>query len=267
MPERRSSDTARMSAWQSQDPDHQPPDLADPGGLLVVEADDRPLELQVVERLDAESFTALAPRLRVRDGLRLYTRVFDDVRAWRLTFVVDRAEAVSSEQAQVTLRVLGAREMGDERDGRRVAYIAVGSVQPPAYDGYVLTTQVHTVDVSPTGMAFECERTFHAGQALDVSFGDGEGNVIVGSVEVVRTAPAAYGQTRMMCRFRSLPEPSRRQLEALIARPPEVIEARSAPAAVYDFVNGLRDEVYAEDGAGADAAGEGRIGRLFRRRG
>jgi hypothetical protein len=248
-------------------PEGQPPEVAAPGETLVVDADGKRLELKVLNRLSRGRFTAVAPRLRVRGGLRLYSRVYDETRAWRMSYEVEEAEVVSADQAQITLRVVGAREMGDERRAKRVKYVVVGAVQPSTYDGYTFSYPIHTIDVSMTGIAFECERAFTPGQWLDVSFADGPGSLIGASAEVVRSAPGAYGHTRTMCRFVELSPRSRERLEQLIElvdRPdrPRPAEPRE-PAAVNELVQSLRSELDSED---ADDDAGRRVPWLHRRR-
>jgi hypothetical protein len=203
----------------------------------------------VLDRLPDDRFSALAPRLRVREGLELTARVFDHARSWRLTFEIEDAEVASEDEALVRVVLREAQETGDERQAPRAACLLTGTVAPPAYEGLTFRTTIHTVDLSTTGVSFESERAFAEGQRLDLSLEDETGAPISGSIEVVRSEPGPHGRARIMCRFLEVEDGDDEHLADLVEHSPPVQgngvddPELHRPAPVYDFVHGLRDEL------------------------
>jgi PilZ domain len=243
-----------------------PPDVVRPGETLTLDDDGRPLELRVLDRLPDDRFSALAPRLRVRAGLELTARVFDHERSWHLRYEIEDAELASDDEALVRVVLREAHETGDERKAPRTATVLAGTVSPPAYEGYTFSTTIHTVDLSTSGVAFECDRSFAEGQRLDLSVEDETGSPISGSIEVVRTAPGPHGRVRIMCRFLEIEDGDDEHLAELVEHPPAAEDNGVAPAPddpelhrpapVYDFVHGLRDELLSHPPVEEDAEDE-----------
>ena len=200
-------------------PEPTPPVVVVPGASLLVGSDGGILDLRVTACHEDGSFTARADRLHVRGGLRIDGRVHDGVRAWRLSYVVESAEAISASEAEVQVRLVESSAMADERTGARVPHEALGSVRLRSFDGYdIAPTQVRTIDVSATGIAFECETRFERGQSLDFAFVDEVGQTIACRLEVVRNERGMFGRTRTMGRITAISGQSERLLEALVAR-------------------------------------------------
>jgi hypothetical protein len=241
-----------MDAMPSNSWHHLPPDIVTAGDTLTLDDDGRPLDLRVLDHPDNGRFSALAPRLRVRAGLVLTARVFDRRCSWRLTFEIEDAELASEDEALVQVVLREAQETGDERGAPRTATVLSGTVSPPEYeDGVTFRTTIHTVDLSTSGIAFECDRDFAAGQRLDLSLEDETGSPIAGTLEVVRSEPAPHGRARVMCRFLGVDEGDDEHLAELVEHPhaaegvipaPDDPELHK-PAPVYDFVHGLRDDL------------------------
>jgi hypothetical protein len=207
------------------------PRVVAPGTSLLVGSDGGILELRVTDVHDDGSFTARAARLEVRGGLRIDGRVHDGERAWRLAYVVERADAVNDHEAEVLVRLAEATPMNDERGAPRVAYETLGMARLRSLDGYdVPPGQVRTLDLSTSGVSFECEARYERGQTLDFTFEDENANPIVLRLEVVRSERGMFGRTRTMGRITAIPRESERLLEALVARRLLRAPARPEPA-------------------------------------
>ncbi len=80
----------------------------------------------------------------------------------------------------------------------------------------------NTVDVSATGLLFECDREFKVGDFLETSFylpaGDGGFNRVVARSEVVRATPGAGGNRRYGVRFAEFREGSGDAISRFVAK-------------------------------------------------
>jgi len=203
--------------------------------MLLLEVGSHEIELDVLDRVGDAGFRAIGPRSRLHLGVRLTMRAYDAAQAWRLTYEVVALQPAAPDEACATLRLVDAYPLGDERRAVRVPYVAAGWVRPRGGDDPVATTRIETVDVSSTGIAFECERAFTPGQQLELAFADALGGTVEAAAEVVRTGPAVYGHTRTMCRFVELSEKDARRLARVIADPDGALERGQVPALVYDL--------------------------------
>jgi hypothetical protein len=206
------------------------PAFAFPGRSLIVACDRKVLDLRVCESADDDgSFAALAPRLLVREGLTLGIRVFDDGCVWRLAYEIARADAISPAEAEVSLALLDAEQIGDERAAPRAPYKTLATVRSVYYAAYELGAfGVHTIEVSRVAIAFECERRFELGTKFDLALDDEVGQTIFARIEIVRTEPGTFGRMRVFGRFIAIDEVDRVLLDRLISR--TLLRAVSEPA-------------------------------------
>jgi hypothetical protein len=238
----------------------QLPEFARAGHVLPVACERRVLDFRVAEAPDPSgAFSAYAPRLRVREGLRVGTRVFVDGSVYAIDHRIASAIPVTTGEALVTLELVRIEALGEERRAPRAAYTALATVRSSYYAAYDLAPfRVNVVEVSRIGLAFECERQFKPGLSWDVSFEDEAGNAISGRIDTVRVHTGRFGRNKVLTRFLALDPADRLLIDRLVDRAelrvePEVVELPQ------ESFGDLRGQLLAEPK-------EGRVSRFLRRR-
>jgi hypothetical protein len=195
----------------------------------------------------------------VREGLPVECRVFDEGCVWRLGYVVVRATQLAEGTAGITLELAAAERMGEERTSPRVAYRSLATMRSVYYGPYEIGAfRVHTVELSATSIAFECDRRFDSGQQYDLAVDDDTGQRIYARVEVARLEAGHFGRTRAFARFIALDTPDRTLLEQLISR--QLLRAEvELDEVVVPTATALREQLMPDRG--------GRLARLFRKAG
>jgi hypothetical protein len=198
----------------------QLPDFARTGHVLPVACERRILEFRIADELDASgSFSAYAPRLRVREGLRVNIRVFVDGAVYSIDHRIASAIPVTTGEALVQLELVRVEQLGDERRAPRADHGALATVRSAYYAAYDLAPfRVNVVEVSRIGLAFECEREFKPGLSWDVTFADEAGNEITGRVDTVRCTTGRFGRNRVLTRFVAIDAADRLLIDRLVDR-------------------------------------------------
>ena len=238
----------------------QLPAFARAGHVLPVACERRILDFRVAEDLDATgAFSAYAPRLLVREGLRVGTRVFVDGSVYAIDHRIASAVPVTTGEALVKLELVRVEELGEERRAPRAAYTALATVRSSYYAAYDLAPfRVNIVEVSRIGLAFECERQFKPGLSWDVTFEDEAANEITGRIDTVRVQTGRFGRSKVLTRFLALDAADRLLIDRLVDR----AELRVAPERVElpaESFGDLRGQLLAPPK-------EGKVSRFLRRR-
>jgi hypothetical protein len=238
----------------------QLPEFARAGHVLPVACERRVLEFRVAEEPDATgAFSAYAPRLRVREGLLIGTRVFVDGSVWALDHRIASAIPVTTGEALITLELVHLEELGEERRAPRAGYAALATVRSAYYAAYDLAPfRVNIVEVSRIGLAFECEREFKPGLSWDVTFEDERGNEITGRIDTVRVQSGRFGRSKVLTRFLALDPADRLLIDRLVDRAGLRVEPRHVELPQESFGD-LRGQLLSE-------RREGRVSRFLRRR-
>jgi hypothetical protein len=238
----------------------QLPVFARAGHVLPVACERRVLDFRVADEPDARGgFSAYAPRLLVREGLRVASRVFVDGSVYAIDHRIASAIPVTTGEALVDLELVRVEALGEERRAQRAAYAALATVRSAYYAAYDLAPfRVNVVEVSRIGLAFECERQFKPGLSWDVTFADEGGNEITGRVDTVRVQTGRFGRNRVLTRFVALDAADRLLIDRLVDRG----ELRVAPQRVElpaESFGNLRGQLLT-------APKEGKVSRFLRRR-
>src|SRR5690348_15288934 len=117
----------------------QLPDFARAGHVLPVACERRVLEFRIAEEPDASgAFSAYAPRLRVREGLRVGSRVFAGGSVYAIDHRIASAIPVTTAEALVQLELVRIEALGEERRAPRAEYSALATVRSAYYAAYDL---------------------------------------------------------------------------------------------------------------------------------
>jgi hypothetical protein len=237
----------RMLAPMTTSTVQQLPDFARSGHVLPVACERRVLEFRVADELDSSGgFSAYAPRLQVREGLRVNTRVYVDGSVYSIDHRIASAIPVTTGEALVQLELLRVEALGEERRAPRAAYSALATVRSAYYAAYDLAPfRVNVVEVSRIGLAFECEREFKPGLSWDVTFTDEAGNEITGRVDTVRCSTGRFGRNRVLTRFVAIDAADRLLIDRLVDRAELQVAAPAPERLPQESFSDLRDQLLA----------------------
>jgi hypothetical protein len=225
----------------------QLPDFARAGHVLPVACERRVLDFRVAEEPDATgAFSAYAPRLQVREGLRIGTRVFADGSVYAIDHRIASAIPVTTGEALVQLELVRVEALGEERRAPRAAYNALATVRSAYYAAYDLAPfRVNVVEVSRIGLAFECERQFKPGLSWDVTFEDESGSAITGRIDTVRVQTGRFGRNRVLTRFVAIDAADRLLIDRLVDRIEAQASRPASAAAPQESFGDLREQLLA----------------------
>lgn len=196
----------------SQLPSHKVDAFSGDGGVVALE----------LQSQDGIHILADAPRLRVRPQLELLVRTNDpgggghDI-ALTVTDIVRQSEWTAEVQLGVTdvlrretMRTTTRAELAD------LALVRVLGARGIAADEEF---DVRLADLSPSGVAFVTDRTFHVGDSFAM-MATIAGRVLRLQARVLQTSLSHYGRRRVGCEILQITDEDRRRITALTSEHP-----------------------------------------------
>jgi hypothetical protein len=163
---------------------------------------------------------AEAPRLRVREGLDLLVRRNDPAGGGHdISLTVAEVREQADWMARVLLRVLDVRRRHGQRVTPRArleetATVHVLGARAIAQDE---EAEVRLADLSPSGVAFVSDLTFHVGDRVAM-LARLAGRTLRLQARVLQTAEAHHGHQRVGCEILQIADDDRRRITELTTR-------------------------------------------------
>ena len=196
----------------SQLPSHKVDAFSGDGGVVALE----------LQSQDGIHILADAPRLRVRPQLELLVRTNDagggghDI-ALTVTDIVRKSEWT----AEVRLGVIDVLRRETVRTTTRAELADLALVRILGARGIAADEEfdVRLADLSPSGVAFVTDRTFHVGDSFAM-MATIAGRVLRLQARVLQTSLSHYGRRRVGCEILQITDDDRRRITALTSEHP-----------------------------------------------
>jgi hypothetical protein len=193
----------------SQLPSHTVEAFSGDGGVVAID----------LRSQDGVHIVAEVPRLRVRGQLDLLVRT-NELHGGGYDIALNVAEMLyeSEWMATVNLRVLDVRRRESERTTPRAAVEELALVHVLGARGIAQSEEfdVRLADLSPSGVAFITDRTFHIGDTLAMMVTI-DGHVLRLQARVLQTAMSYYGRQRVGNEILQITDQDRRRISSLTA--------------------------------------------------
>jgi len=196
----------------SQQPSNKVEAFSGDGGVVALE----------LQSQDGVHITAEAPRLRVRPQLELLIRTSEAAGGGHdITLTVTDMQRHSEWTAGVQLRVLDVQRRRSERIAPRAALAELALLHVLGARGIAQGEEfdVRLADLSPSGLAFVTDRTFHTGDSIAIMASIG-GGVLRMQARVLQTSLSHYGRQRVGCDILQITDDDRRRISALTTERP-----------------------------------------------
>jgi hypothetical protein len=177
-----------------------------------------------VQSQDGVYIVAEAPRLRVRPQLDLLVRT-NDPSGGGYDIAVTVAEVTHETEwtLGVLLRVLDLQQRQSHRVTPRASVEELALLHVLGARGIAEGEEfdVRLADLSPSGVAFVTDRTFHTGDffAMMVTI---QGGVLRLQARVLQTSASHYGRQRVGCEILQITDEDRRRISALTTELPHL---------------------------------------------
>src|SRR5437763_6500704 len=196
----------------SQLPSHKVDAFSGDGGVVALE----------LQSQDGIHILADAPRLRVRPQLELLVRTNDagggghDI-ALTVTDIVRKSEWT----AEVRLGVIDVLRRETVRTTTRAELADLALVRILGARGIAADDEfdVRLAELSPSGVAFVTDRTFHVGDSFAM-MATIAGRVLRLQARVLQTSLSHYGRRRVGCEILQITDDDRRRITALTSEQP-----------------------------------------------
>ena len=196
----------------SQQPSNKVDAFSGDGGVVALE----------LQSQDGVYIMAEAPRLRVRPQLELLVRTHDmGAGGHDITVTVTDVLRHSEWKAGVQLRVLDVQRRESQRMTPRAALEELALVHVMGARGIAQGEEfdVRLADLSPSGVAFVTDRSFHTGDSIAIMATIGS-RVLRLQARVLQTSLSHYGRQRVGCEILRITDEDRRRIAALTSERP-----------------------------------------------